>query len=90
MDSTLQAWLEKTVYDVKKHWLSSKEKFPGAMFCKECYSDSLLGHEKTPSFLVTFLECNYKQYFQLPSVFGKIPLNYWMTHVLSFFLKKNI
>ena len=41
----LPPWVEKTVYEVEIHWLSSKEKVPGAAVIKGGHADSLLGCE---------------------------------------------
>ena len=41
-----QAWVGKTVHRVERHWLSGKEKVPGAVVSKEGHADSLLNLEK--------------------------------------------
>ena len=46
MGLPLQTWIEKTVYTVETHWLSSKEKVPGIAVHKEGHADSVLGHER--------------------------------------------
>ena len=42
----LWSWVEKTVYGVKTHWLSGKEKVPDTAVNKEGHDYSLLEHER--------------------------------------------
>ena len=46
------AWVEKTVCSVETHWLSGKEKVPGATVSKEGNADNLLGQKKDPLQLI--------------------------------------
>ena len=39
------------IHEVETHWLSSIEKIPGAL--KKDHVDSLLGHTKDPSLLIS-------------------------------------
>ena len=47
------ALIEKAVHGAALHWLSGKEKFPGAVVSKGGHADSLLGHEKDSSLLIS-------------------------------------
>ena len=42
----IQAWVKKIIHGVKMHWLSGKEKIPGAAVRKGGHADSRLGHER--------------------------------------------
>ena len=41
----LQAWVEKKINWAKRHWLSRRDKVPGAVISKEGLADCLLRHE---------------------------------------------
>ena len=48
-----RSWVEKTIYGWKKHWHFGKEKVLGAVFSKERHTNSLLGHVKDLSLLIS-------------------------------------
>ena len=67
IDLPLQAWVEKTVHGMETHWLSSKEKVPGAAVSKESHAVSLLEHERThpPDFLEKGTTVNSALYYNI-------------------------
>ena len=70
LNIVLSQWgqIKKIIYVVETHWLSSKEKVPGAVVRKEDHTDSFVEHEKTHQIDSIRKKCNHKQCFPLPVV----------------------
>ena len=74
MGLPLWTWAKKTVHGVKTHWLSSKEKVPGAIVSKEDNADSLLGYVRTHPYLFAWKSQNCKKCYLLPTPLAKFSL----------------
>ena len=68
-----QAWVEKTIHGVETHWLSGKKNIRGAAISKD-NANSFMGHERIPYYWFLWKECDYKQYFLLPTPKAKFTL----------------
>ena len=78
MGLPLYDWVKKTLHRMETHWLSDKEKVPGAITSKG-HADCLLGHERTHHNWFSWKRRKYKQCFQL--------FIYWMIHVCLYISK---
>ena len=65
-----------SLHRVETHWLSGKEKVPGAAVRKEGHADSLLEHERNHHYWFHWKRGNCKQwFFQLPTPLAKFILS---------------
>ena len=82
----LWAWVENSVFGVKTHLLSSKEKFLGAAVRKKGHFDSLIGHERNQHNWFPWKSCNCRQ---LPNLYAKFTLfiewPMYIQHLFTYF-----
>ena len=69
-------WVEKTVHAVEDHWLSGKEKIPGAI--KKVMLTVFLEHERNHHDWFAWKKCNCSQCFLLPTPQDIFYLIYWI------------
>ena len=76
-----RTYFNKTVYGVKTHWHSGKEKVPSAVVSKEGHFEKILGHERTHYKWFPWKKYNCEHYFLLPTSKTKFSLiNEWPTY----------